>query len=84
MAAGNNTADRYRYLEPMAESRGFPVWEDLYQANRIEALPWYWPELDPDLEAALCHARHLLGRMLDLGTGPGTQPIALRPCAAMT
>ncbi len=57
--------------------RGFPSWEELYQKDAIEQLPWYWPALDPDLEAAL--ARHGLasGRFLDEGTGPGTQAIAL-------
>ena len=61
----------------MSQPRGFPSWEELYKNDTIERLPWYWPSLDPDLEAAL--ARHGLssGRILDQGTGPGTQAIAL-------
>src|SRR5580692_1174290 len=61
----------------MTQPRGFPSWEELYKQDVIEKLPWYWPALDPDLDAAL--ARHGLtsGRVLDEGTGPGTQAIAL-------
>jgi 2-polyprenyl-3-methyl-5-hydroxy-6-metoxy-1,4-benzoquinol methylase len=69
----------------MTGPRGFPSWEELYKQDTIEHLPWYWPALDPDLDAAL--ARHGLapvdkdrvdrGRVLDQGTGPGTQAIAL-------
>jgi cyclopropane fatty-acyl-phospholipid synthase-like methyltransferase len=58
--------------------RLFPDWEELYRsAQGVERLPWYWPTLDPDLEDAL--ARHGIpaGRLLDQGTGPGTQAIAL-------
>lgn len=56
---------------------GFPDWDHLYQQQRGETMPWYYPDLDPDLEAAL--ARHILeaGHILDLGTGPGTQAIEL-------
>jgi cyclopropane fatty-acyl-phospholipid synthase-like methyltransferase len=61
----------------MSQPRVFPSWEELYRDNSVENLPWYWPTLDPDLEAAL--ARHGMrpGRILDQGTGPGTQAIAL-------
>jgi cyclopropane fatty-acyl-phospholipid synthase-like methyltransferase len=61
----------------MTQPRGFPSWEELYKQDVIEKLPWYWPALDPDLDAAL--ARHGLtsGHMLDQGTGPGTQAMAL-------
>jgi 2-polyprenyl-3-methyl-5-hydroxy-6-metoxy-1,4-benzoquinol methylase len=61
----------------MTGPRGFQSWEKLYRQDTIEHLPWYWPALDPDLDAAL--ARHGLasGRILDQGTGPGTQAIAL-------
>jgi len=56
---------------------GFPDWDLLYQQQRGDTMPWYYPGLDPDLEAAL--ARHSLarGHILDLGTGPGTQAIEL-------
>ena len=56
---------------------GFPNWEELYRSDGIEALPWYWPSIDPDLEAALARHRVAPGRALDQGAGPGTQAIAL-------
>jgi SAM-dependent methyltransferase len=56
---------------------GFPNWEELYRSDTVEALPWYWPSIDPDLEAALARHRISPGRALDQGTGPGTQAIAL-------
>jgi 2-polyprenyl-3-methyl-5-hydroxy-6-metoxy-1,4-benzoquinol methylase len=61
----------------MTQPRGFPSWEELYKQDVIEKLPWYWPGLDPDLDAAL--GRHGLtsGHLLDQGTGPCTQAIAL-------
>ncbi len=61
----------------MKQPRGFPSWEELYRQDTVEKLPWYWPTLDPDLDAAL--ARHGLtsGHVLDHGTGPGTQAMAL-------
>jgi SAM-dependent methyltransferase len=61
----------------MTRPRGFPSWEELYQKDTIERLPWYWPALDPDLEAALARHGMASGRILDQGTGPGTQAIAL-------
>ena len=61
----------------MTGPRGFPSWEELYKQDTIEKLPWYWPALDPDLEAALAHRELTSGRFLDQGTGPGTQAIAL-------
>jgi cyclopropane fatty-acyl-phospholipid synthase-like methyltransferase len=57
--------------------RGFASWEDLYRNDTVEKLPWYWPALDPDLEAALVRYRVRSGSFLDLGTGPGTQAVAL-------
>jgi cyclopropane fatty-acyl-phospholipid synthase-like methyltransferase len=58
--------------------RGFPSWDELYRKDEIEKLPWYFGELDPDLAAAL-DARGVKSgdRVLDQGTGPGTQAIAL-------
>src|SRR5262249_3828942 len=42
-----------------------------------ETMPWYWPSLDRDLDAALARHGIASGHALDLGTGPGTQAIAL-------
>lgn len=58
--------------------RGFPSWETLYEGDEIERLPWFFRELDPDLAAALDrHGVRAPARVLDQGTGPGTQAIAL-------
>ena len=56
--------------------RHFPRWEEFYRTQPAETMPWFHPTLDPDVERALAtHA--LAGRALDLGTGPGTQAVAL-------
>ncbi len=52
-------------------------WEDVYRSNDVTALPWYTPTLDVDLGTALSMRLKAGGRVLDLGTGPGTQAIAL-------
>jgi SAM-dependent methyltransferase len=39
-------------------------------------MPWYYSEIDPDLANAIDRYA-LRGRALDVGTGPGTQAIAL-------
>jgi 2-polyprenyl-3-methyl-5-hydroxy-6-metoxy-1,4-benzoquinol methylase len=61
----------------MSDSRPFPGWEERYRAGGIEAMPWYWPLLDRDFEAALGRYRLSSGRGLDIGAGAGTQAIAL-------
>lgn len=61
---------------PQPEEK-FPDWETLYRQQAGETLPWYYADLDPDLEAALRDHGLARGRLLDLGTGPGTQAIAL-------
>jgi len=52
-------------------------WERLYRSSDISQLPWYSPDLDEDVEAAL--ATHAPGqvKILDLGTGPATQAVQL-------
>lgn len=52
-------------------------WEDLYRSSDVRSLPWYTPSLDVDLGAALATRAKPGIRVLDLGTGPGTQAIAL-------
>ncbi len=52
-------------------------WEKFYFDTDTEKMPWYYPELDPDLEAALSKMKIRSGRALDIGTGPGTQAMAL-------
>src|SRR5262249_312433 len=55
----------------------FPQWEELYQQQEIESMPWFNPEMDDDLENALDELGLRGGSALDLGTGPGTQAIPL-------
>jgi 2-polyprenyl-3-methyl-5-hydroxy-6-metoxy-1,4-benzoquinol methylase len=63
--------------ENVAEDRQFPEWRQLYKDQPVEAMPWYYGALDPDLENALARHGVTSGRALDIGTGPGTQAIAL-------
>jgi cyclopropane fatty-acyl-phospholipid synthase-like methyltransferase len=59
------------------EKHEFPHWEELYQQQEIESMPWFNPELDKDLEKALDEFGLRSGSALDLGTGPGTQALHL-------
>ena len=52
-------------------------WEDVYRNSEVSELPWYTPSLDTDFERALSAHLPTGGRILDLGTGPATQAIAL-------
>jgi 2-polyprenyl-3-methyl-5-hydroxy-6-metoxy-1,4-benzoquinol methylase len=61
----------------MSDERVFPAWAELYRERAVETMPWYYPGLDPDLERALGAFDLRGGRALDVGTGPGTQAIAL-------
>jgi cyclopropane fatty-acyl-phospholipid synthase-like methyltransferase len=61
----------------MNQPREFPDWEQLYQNQAVESMPWFNPNLDPDLEQALTQLNLHTGTALDLGAGPGTQAMAL-------
>ena len=61
----------------MEEEKSFPNWEELYQKQRVEEMPWYHPELDPDIVRCLATYGIDSGHVLDLGTGPGTQAMTL-------
>ncbi len=58
-------------------SRRFPDWRTLYDEQSVESMPWFNPDLDDDLAAALQSERLTSGRVLDIGTGPGTQAAEL-------
>lgn len=57
--------------------RGFPSWDELYKNTPVEEMPWFSRELDHDLAVALERRQLAKGTFLDIGTGPGTQAIAL-------
>lgn len=57
--------------------RGFPDWETLYKSQAVETMPWFHPSLDPDLDRALKDRGLVAGSLLDVGSGPGTQAVAL-------
>ena len=57
--------------------RRLPNWQEFYRDRAAGELPWYYPELDPDLESALARDVITGGLALDLGCGPGTQAVAL-------
>lgn len=61
----------------MTTKREFPDWEQLYQNEPVEQMPWYYPQLDHDCAQALAELKLTQGTVLDLGTGPATQAIAL-------
>lgn len=61
----------------MENQREFPNWEQLYQEQKVESMPWFHSQLDPNLDRALTQLNLQDGSCLDLGTGPGTQAMAL-------
>lgn len=61
----------------MNQPHEFPNWEKLYQEQQVESMPWFNPNLDLDLDKALNKLNLDTGTALDLGTGPGTQAMAL-------
>ena len=63
--------------ELAARSPAIQNWDERYRLDRVEQMPWFYPELDPDLARALARLELLRGRALDVGTGPGTQAIEL-------
>jgi len=52
-------------------------WDDVYRNSPVNKLPWYIKDLDFDLKRELKKLKIRNGSFLDLGTGPGTQAIAL-------
>lgn len=52
-------------------------WDEVYRTSDVSELPWYTPVLDTDFEGALKAHVPDGSRVLDLGTGPATQAIAL-------
>ena len=61
----------------MKKSSSFRNWEQRYQEQDVESMPWFHLRLDHDLENALKTLGIKSATALDLGTGPGTQASAL-------
>ncbi|BAP55531.1 thiopurine S-methyltransferase (TPMT) [Thioploca ingrica] len=59
------------------EKRELPDWETLYQTEPVEKMPWFYEALDHDFANTLKQLNITQGRLLDLGTGPGTQAMVL-------
>ena len=57
--------------------KDFPDWNNLYNTQNAETMPWYNENLDSDLEEELERRKISKGKILDLGTGPATQAIQL-------
>jgi cyclopropane fatty-acyl-phospholipid synthase-like methyltransferase len=53
------------------------TWENVYRYGQIENMPWYSAGLDEDIKNALVKLKIAKAKILDLGTGPGTQAVAL-------
>ena len=61
----------------MTQRKNLPEWDLYYKENKVEEMPWYEKNLDPDLEYQINSINLTKGKFLDLGTGPGTQAIQL-------
>ena len=57
--------------------KDFPHWNNLYNTQNVETMPWYNENLDSDLDEELERGKISKARILDLGTGPATQAIQL-------
>jgi cyclopropane fatty-acyl-phospholipid synthase-like methyltransferase len=55
----------------------FSGWDERYQQQAVETMPWFYSQLDDDLAQVLDALGLRGGSALDLGTGPGTQAIQL-------
>ena len=64
-------------LTLMDNDKEFPDWDTYYKENKVEEMPWYESNLDPDLKNEIDSRKISKGSFLDLGTGPGTQAIQL-------
>lgn len=61
----------------MNQRRELPDWKQIYQEKAAETMPWFNQDIDADLDKALTKLNLKEGTVLDLGTGPATQALAL-------
>jgi cyclopropane fatty-acyl-phospholipid synthase-like methyltransferase len=61
----------------MSKRRNIIDWENFYAEEKVEEMPWFFEPLDHDVERAIGEEGLSKIRVLDLGSGPGTQAIAL-------
>lgn len=59
------------------KSNTFNYWNNRYQSEPVKEMAWFFEPLDPDFEDALKNAESDGKRILDLGSGPGTQAMRL-------
>src|SRR2546430_12116262 len=51
-------------------------WEKLYATSDVATLPWYNPDLDPDIKSALKAHRLRAAHLLALAPAPATQAMS--------
>ncbi len=61
----------------MPRKRKITYWDVVYRDTKVEDLPWFYKDLDPDLDRALKERGITKGSFLDICTGPGTQAVEL-------
>jgi len=59
------------------DAEDFPGWDAYYRENDPETMPWFSAGLDRDVREAVGRLSLEGGRLLDLGSGPGTQAVEL-------
>lgn len=52
-------------------------WEEYYQENELEVMPWYFDGLDHDFKNKIKELNISSGEVLDIGSGAGTQSMEL-------
>ena len=65
---------------PESTRQDFPDWENLYENQNVETMPWYNENFDSDLEMEIDERKIIANggkKFLDLGTGHATQAIWL-------
>jgi len=76
LVARGSISDLAKSRLELSEKRGRgpsgQTWEYFYNAVSVEDMPWYTDCLDEDLIIALSEYAPLPGRLLELGSGPGT------------